>query len=230
VAVVKLLLFPEKHRGDNSLWAATLVEEGEEVKGGAETGEGPVTALLKEFASMRLKILPNKGDLRDLNNWRGIMLLDAASKIISMVINGRLQRLLKKVGIEEQGGFMGGRGGSDGIFCIRQALKKKRREHGKESWLLFVDLVKAFGKVPRGVFFVVLAKFGVPPPPDSRRQARKHGPPGDLRSQRRAGGSALHRWRQAGVPAQPDPLSCSSRPTRARKGGAVASCPAPTGA
>ena len=36
------------------------------------------------------------------------MLLDAASKIISMVINGRLQRLLKEVGIEEQNGFVGG--------------------------------------------------------------------------------------------------------------------------
>jgi len=55
----------------------------------------PVTALLNEFARMRLKILPKKGDLRNLNNWRGIMLLDAASNILSMVINGRLQRLLK---------------------------------------------------------------------------------------------------------------------------------------
>ena len=76
-----------------------------------------MTALLKEFASMRLKMLPKKGDMRDLSNWRNIMLLDAASKIISMVINGRLQRLLKEVGIEEQIGFMGGRGGSEGIFA-----------------------------------------------------------------------------------------------------------------
>ena len=45
------------------------------------------------------------------------MLLDAASKIISMVISGRLQRLLKEVGIEEQNGFMGVRGGSGSIFC-----------------------------------------------------------------------------------------------------------------
>jgi hypothetical protein len=90
--------------------------------GGEERQAEPTTALLKEFVRMRLKILPKKGDLRDLNNWRGIMLLDAASKVVSMIINSRLQLLLKVVGIEEQNGFMGGRGGSDGIFCIRQAL------------------------------------------------------------------------------------------------------------
>ena len=135
-----LQIFPD------SLRVETPTEEDAEGGGGTVPGEGPVTALLKEFASMRLKMLPKKGDLRDLNNWRGIMLLDAASKIVSMVINGRLQLLLKEVGIEEQNGFMGGRGGSDGIFCIRQALKK-RREHGKESWVLFVDLVKAFDTV-----------------------------------------------------------------------------------
>ena len=117
---------------------------------------------LREFARMRLKILPKKGDVRDLNNWRGIMLLDAVFKVISMIINDRLQRLLKEVGIEEQNGFCCGCGCSDGNFCIRQALKK-RREHSLDSWVLFVDLVKAFDSVPREVLFSVLAKFGVPP-------------------------------------------------------------------
>ncbi len=55
----------------------------------------------------------------------------------------------------------GGHGGSDGIFCIRQALKN-RRGHGKESWVLFVDLVKAFDSVPQDVLFKVLAEFGAP--------------------------------------------------------------------
>jgi hypothetical protein len=60
------------------------------------------------------------------------MLLDAASKILSMIINSRLQMLFKEIGIEERNGFSSGRGCADGSFCIRHALKK-RREHGQES-------------------------------------------------------------------------------------------------
>ena len=121
-----------------------------------------VACMLKEWVTMRLKMLPKKGDLHDLNNWRGIMLLDAASKLVSMIIANRLDRVLKEEGLEAQNGFTGGRGCSDGSFSLRQALKR-RREHGLESWVLFVDLVKAFDSVPRDVLWAVLAKFGIPP-------------------------------------------------------------------
>ena len=59
------------------------------------------------------------------------MLLDATSKII----NVRLQRLLKEVGIEEQNGFTGERGCADGNFCIRQTLK------ATETWARVVDVI-----------------------------------------------------------------------------------------
>ena len=118
-------------RGDDSetVAAAAMTREVEASRAAATTAAAAaataapaVSALLDEFARMRLKLLPKKGDLRNLNNWRGTMLLDAASKIISMVINSRLQQLLKEEGIEEQNGFSGGRGCADGSFCIRQAL------------------------------------------------------------------------------------------------------------
>ena len=49
---------------------------------------------------MRLEVLPKKGDLRDLNNWLKTVLLDDASKALSVGINAHLQKLLKEVGIE----------------------------------------------------------------------------------------------------------------------------------
>ena len=39
---------------------------------------------------------------------------------------------------------------------------KKRREHNNEIWILFLDLVKAFDRVPRILLWSVLEKFGAP--------------------------------------------------------------------
>ena len=63
---------------------------------------------------------------------------------------------------EQQCGFRPDKGCLDAIYTVKIALKK-RREHGKESWVIFLNLVKAFDRVLRELLWAIMEKFGVPP-------------------------------------------------------------------
>jgi len=89
-------------------------------------------------------LLPKKGDLSLCKNWRGICLLDVFSKIMSSILVARMSELMKTTGFDAQVGFRWDRGTIDGLFKTFVGLSK-RKEHGLETWALFVDLVKAFG-------------------------------------------------------------------------------------
>ena len=108
-----------------------------------------------------LKILPKKGDLSKPGNYRGIMLLEVSYKIIAIIIHGRLQPIVDSIDHEPQCGFRPGRGCQDAIFTVKMAMKK-RSEHSVETWILFLDLVKAFDRVPRDLLWSVLERFGAP--------------------------------------------------------------------
>ena len=109
----------------------------------------------------RLVLLPKKGDLSLCKNWRGICLLDVASKIFSSVLVARMGVVMEKFGFDAQVGFRWDRGTTDGLFTTFVGLSK-RKEHGLETWALFIDLVKAFDTVPREALFAVLRRFGLP--------------------------------------------------------------------
>ena len=116
----------------------------------------------EEWETGLLKILPKKGDLGLPGNHRGIMLLEVSYKIVANILKMRLQPIEEELDHESQCGFRPGRGCTDAVFTVKMALKK-RREHGLESWVMFLDLVKAFDRVPRNLLWDVLKKFGVPP-------------------------------------------------------------------
>ncbi len=124
--------------------------------------DSPPPTMPQELNTMQLRMIPKKGDLHDLNNWRGIMLLDAVAKLLSTLCDRRLGRITDEEAMESQNGFTSGRGGTDAQFCLNQVLKK-RREHGLETWTIFFDLVKAFDSARRDLLWIVLVKLGVPP-------------------------------------------------------------------
>ena len=57
-------------------------------------------------------------------------------------------------------GFMPGKGTIDAIFSVRQLIEKYGKVR-KELYLIFVDLEKAFDRVPREVIWWALRKKGV---------------------------------------------------------------------
>ena len=74
----------------------------------------------EEWAHSKLVMLPKKGDLMDLNNWRGINLLDVGSKTISIILNGRAQELLMHNGHPMQFGETPNMGCSDVVFSLKK--------------------------------------------------------------------------------------------------------------
>ena len=115
------------------------------------------------FGDGILKLIPKKGDLSGPSNYRGIMLLEVPAKVIGRIIASRLTGLLRRDGngLEEQCGFMPERGCPDAYSALKQALKK-RKEHSLDSWVLFIDLVKAFDTVPHSALWAVLRRRGIP--------------------------------------------------------------------
>jgi hypothetical protein len=108
--------------------------------------------------STLVPLYKGKGDPLDCGSYRAIKLLEHGMKVLERVLEKRIR---KKVKIDEmQFGFMPGRGTTDATFIVRQ-LQEKYMEKRKKLYFGFVDLEKAFDRVPRKVVWWALRQLGV---------------------------------------------------------------------
>ena len=101
-----------------------------------------------------------KGNRMECSNYRGISLLSVPGKVYASIIEKRIRNLTEgKLG-ENQAGFRPNRGCQDQIFALRQIIEKSW-EYNKDLYLGFVDLEKAYDKVPRHTMFRTLQLYGI---------------------------------------------------------------------
>ena len=116
---------------------------------------------IPDWHDVTLKLLPKKGDLSLPKNYRPISLLDVLSKILSSILVNRINKHLEKHGLKEQAGFMKNRGCADATSTLKITLQNLQAAN-QDSYVLFVDIVKAFDSVNREMLWKILKKYGVP--------------------------------------------------------------------
>jgi hypothetical protein len=100
--------------------------------------------------STLISLHKNKGDVQGCANYRGIKLISHTMKLWEKVIEHRLRRIIKIS--DYQFGFMPERSIIDTVHLLRQKIEYHRKRK-KDFHMVFIDLEKAYDKVPKEVLW-----------------------------------------------------------------------------
>ena len=106
--------------------------------------------------------LHKKGNMENVENYRGITLLSTLGKLFTRILNNRLNEWAEKynVYVEAQAGFRQNMGTIDNIFTLHSIIAYYLNS-GRKLFVSFVDFTKAFDYVVRENLWQKMIKFGI---------------------------------------------------------------------
>ena len=87
--------------------------------------------------------IPKKGKAKERSNYRTVVLISHASKVMLKILQARLQQYVNRELPVVQAGFRKGRGTRDQIANIHWSIEKAR-EFQKNIYFCFIDYAKVF--------------------------------------------------------------------------------------
>ncbi|KAJ3581573.1 hypothetical protein NHX12_016499, partial [Muraenolepis orangiensis] len=105
-----------------------------------------------------ITLLPKKGNLQDIKNWRPVSLLCVDYKLLSKVLATRLGRAVEQVIHRDQTYCVPGRSMVDNVHLIRDVLEVSS-SLDINTGLISLDQEKAFNRVEHSFLWKVMEKF-----------------------------------------------------------------------
>lgn len=109
-----------------------------------------------------ITLLPKKGDLQDMKNWRPVSLLCTDYKMLSKALANRLKYVMEEVVHKDQSYCVPGRLISDNVSLIRDILDVSS-SLDLELGLISLDQEEAFDRVEHPYLWKLLECFGLSP-------------------------------------------------------------------
>uniref|UniRef100_A0A3B5R4A8 Reverse transcriptase domain-containing protein n=1 Tax=Xiphophorus maculatus TaxID=8083 RepID=A0A3B5R4A8_XIPMA len=106
-----------------------------------------------------ITLLPKKGNLQEIKNWRPVSLLCTDYKILSKALATRLGKAMEQVIHRDQTYCVPSRSMVDNIYLIRDVLEVSG-SLGLQTGLISLDQEKAFDRVEHGFLWKTMGRFG----------------------------------------------------------------------